>query len=188
MEDLSKIDKTDDIVKKAHDLGASDTRLIDAQDIVLDERVTLKCRVPLCPDYGQNLMCPPSVPSMDDFGRILARYRKAILVQVRTPAPDLGHGHPDWFAGARALHQIVNRLESHCFSLGFRFAAGFIGGSCKLCGDCPGPGNPCRLAFQARPSMEAMGIDVVATAERAGLQLGFPVRDEVVWTGLVLLD
>jgi predicted metal-binding protein len=185
---MSKINKMDDIVRKAVEVGASDARPIDAQDIVLDERVTLKCRVPLCPDYGRNLMCPPNVPSMDDFRRILSRYRVAILVQVRTPVPAHGQGHPDWFAGARALHQIVNRLESHCFSLGLRFAAGFIGGSCRLCSDCPGPGNACHHAFQARPSMEAIGIDVVATAERAGLPLGFPVRDEVVWTGLVLLE
>jgi predicted metal-binding protein len=36
--------------------------------------------------------------------------------------------------------------------------------------------------------MEAMGIDVVATLENAGLSLAFPVSDRVTWTGLILLQ
>jgi predicted metal-binding protein len=35
--------------------------------------------------------------------------------------------------------------------------------------------------------MEAMGIDVIATAEKAGLPLTFPIEDKVTWTGLILL-
>jgi predicted metal-binding protein len=35
--------------------------------------------------------------------------------------------------------------------------------------------------------MEAMGIDVTATAEKAGLPLSFPIRNKVTWTGLILL-
>jgi predicted metal-binding protein len=35
--------------------------------------------------------------------------------------------------------------------------------------------------------MEAMGIDVIATAEKAGLPVTFPVKNRVTWTGLILL-
>jgi predicted metal-binding protein len=35
--------------------------------------------------------------------------------------------------------------------------------------------------------MEAMGIDVLATLEKAGLPGRFPVRDRVDWTGLLLI-
>jgi hypothetical protein len=36
--------------------------------------------------------------------------------------------------------------------------------------------------------MEAMGIDVIATAEKADIPLsGFPVTEQVTWTGLILL-
>ncbi len=40
----------------------------------------------------------------------------------------------------------------------------------------------------ARPSMEAMGIDVVATAERAGTQLYFARNETRSWVGLILVD
>ena len=36
--------------------------------------------------------------------------------------------------------------------------------------------------------MEAVGIDVVATAEAAGLKLEIPAGDSPRWTGLLLID
>ena len=46
----------------------------------------------------------------------------------------------------------------------------------------------CRHPFEARPSMEAVGIDVVATAEAAGLSVELPAEDHPAWTGLLLID
>ena len=36
--------------------------------------------------------------------------------------------------------------------------------------------------------MEAVGIDVVATAEAAGLSVELPANDHPAWTGLLLID
>jgi predicted metal-binding protein len=36
--------------------------------------------------------------------------------------------------------------------------------------------------------MEAMGIDVVGTAERAGMGLAFSSGESTFWFGLVLID
>jgi predicted metal-binding protein len=36
--------------------------------------------------------------------------------------------------------------------------------------------------------MEAVGIDVLATAAAAGLPIQMPAGDDPVWTGLLLLD
>jgi predicted metal-binding protein len=57
-----------------------------------------------------------------------------------------------------------------------------------FCGKCVGTGGKCIHPFSARPSMEAMGIDVVATLENAGKNLEFPVKDKVQWWGLLLVD
>ena len=64
-------------------------------------------------------------------------------------------------------------LERTAFKLGYRYAAAFSGGECVLCDECVGQasGEQCRHPFEARPSMEAVGIDVVATAEAAGLSV-----------------
>lgn len=166
--------------------GASEARVIPAGDIVVDERVRLKCQIPLCDSFGRNLMCPPFLPSVAQFREALASYEKAVLVQVRAALEDT-KGDP-WLP-ARKLHEIINLGEKFAFESGARFAMGLIGGCCRLCDSCVAADSQraCRHPFQARPSMEAMGIDVQATAGKAGLPFEFPVRDHVIWTGLILL-
>lgn len=170
--------------------GASEVRLIEIPAVVVDERVRLKCQVPLCDSYGRNLMCPPYVPSVAEFRVALEKFGQAILLLVSARLPERPVGpSANVFAPAKKLHDLVNKGEKMAFEKGFRFATGLIGGCCRLCDECEGtrPGGICRHPFKARPSMEAMGIDVMATLERAGLKTVFPVSDVVTWTGLLLL-
>lgn len=166
--------------------GATAARLINVSDIIVDERVRLKCRVPLCNTYGRNLMCPPNVMAVSEFRLALAGYDHAVILQVSAALSD-SEGDP--YSAAVRLHELVNTGEREAFESGFRFAAGFIGGCCRLCRKCVAEtsGRKCRHPFRARPSMEAMGIDVLATAGRAGLNFKFPVKDTVTWTGLILI-
>ncbi|MBN2516547.1 MAG: DUF2284 domain-containing protein [Deltaproteobacteria bacterium] len=174
------------IIKKLKESGVSHVVVIPAEDIVIDERVRLKCQVPLCESYNKNLTCPPNVPSVDEFRRVLDRFTRAILVQM---SDTLTENRQDAFVLANRLHELINLGETEAFKVGFRFAMGFIGSCCRLCDECAGviPGEPCRFPFKARPSMSAMGIDVIATATKAGLPVEFPVSDTVTWTGIILL-
>lgn len=170
--------------------GASRAAPLDAASIVILEQVRLKCRVPLCREYNRNLVCPPNVMGLDEFRKVVNRYSKAILIQKEAKvAPGEEHDRTVIFTPANELHRLVNEVEREAFHLGFRFAAGFIGGSCKLCDECVtvGSGLPCKHPFKARPSMEAMGIDVFQTAQNAGLPFAIPMNDSVVWCGLILV-
>lgn len=179
------------IISLLKERGASAVVLANIADIVVDERVRLKCRVPVCDSYNKNLMCPPYVPSVTEFREALRNYKQAILIQISALLYETYANAPrdEVFIPARKLHELVNLGEREAFTAGFRFAAGFIGGCCRLCDECVAAqgGASCRFPFQARPSMEAMGIDVIATAEKAGLPLTFPIKKKVTWTGLVLL-
>jgi len=77
-----KLRKVIDTLKKK---GASEARLIKVSDVVVDERVRLKCQVPICDSYGKNLMCPPYLPSVAEFRAALSRYDRALLVQLSVP-------------------------------------------------------------------------------------------------------
>ena len=52
-----RLRKVIDTLKKK---GASEVRIISAADVIVDERVRLKCQIPICDSYGKNLMCPPT--------------------------------------------------------------------------------------------------------------------------------
>ena len=171
--------------------GASAVRWLDVVDIVVDERVRLKCQIPLCDSYRFNLMCPPHVPSVAEFRSALLRFSGAVLIQIteHLTKPTDNNPSADVFAPAKRLHQLIHLAEKQAFEGGARFATGLIGSCCRLCEECVAvrSGTSCRYPFRARPSMEAMGIDVMATAERAGLPLRFPVVHQVTWTGCVLI-
>ena len=198
------------LCERAVELGARAARPLPARDVVLDPRVTLKCRVPLCAGYGRNLMCPPFAPSPERFAAALARYTTAIVVQQPIPltAPELRARHGDKSLGElhdsaayrqalatsqNGLATVVSTLEREALGLGYPFAAAFGAGECRLCDECvaagtgTSQGEACRKPFQARPSMEAVGVDVLATAAAAGLPARMPATDDPVWTGLLLL-
>ncbi|MCP8304100.1 MAG: DUF2284 domain-containing protein [archaeon] len=186
--------------------GASKAKPIKAEQIIVDERVLLKCRYPPCMWYGQCLMCPPFTPSPQEFSRYLQKYRYAVIVQFEFPYPDELATRvnkdvtlPDLFRemGRRLensidvawkdLQKIVSIIEREAFNRGYYFATGLLAASCRLCDRC-NPDMPCRHPFEARPSMEAVGIDVYATIKNAGLEATFEPRDKITLTGLVLLD
>ena len=195
------------LVAEAEGLGADRAAPLPAVAVVVDERVNLKCRVPLCSGYGHNLMCPPAVMPADETRGVLRRYSDALVVQLDIPLTQAavdeqleGRTYAEAKAdagGVEGLRESQNRfahlmtdLERAAFKLGYRYAAAFSGGECVLCDECVGQasGEACRHPFEARPSMEAVGIDVVATAAAAGLHVELPAAEHPAWTGLLLID
>jgi predicted metal-binding protein len=94
--------------------------------------------------------------------------------------------HGDKYADIR---RIVTDLEREIFLAGFYKAFGYACGPCSLCKECDFEGG-CRHAYQARPAMEASGIDVFATARAAGFPIEVISRAEQCqnYYGLVLVE
>jgi len=57
--DITQFDFLKDL---ALELGASAAKVIPANEIIVENRVVLKCRVG-CKHYGKTLICPPHSPS-----------------------------------------------------------------------------------------------------------------------------
>lgn len=198
----------EELSKLAVTLGASRAKPIPVSAVVVDERVQLKCRYPPCPFYGRNKMCPPFTPTAEEFRKYLARYRHALIVQLVVPLTEdiksrirgdakleelfsdrefssvlRRGGRQAW----KLLNHIISGIERESFRRGYRFAVGFAAGSCPLCDECD-VNTPCKHPLEARPSMEAVGIDVQRTLEKAGLSIEWGTRDTVTLTGLILID
>jgi predicted metal-binding protein len=179
------------IIKQLRDeaiqLGASKAKLISVPSIVVDERVRLKCLVPLCDQYNKNLMCPPNLLSVEEFRKSLKRYSKALFVQLAFEKNEKVSKTEIRRYGLR-LHKIIHQLERRALRSGYPLAAGLIGGSCKLCQRCVGTTGSCRHPLVARPSIEGMGIDVIQTAKKIGLPFDFSSQNRLFWNGLLLID
>jgi len=208
---MSKIEiNLQNLCKLAKKMGATNAVSFSAKGVIVDERVRLKCSVPICDDYGVNLMCPPNGMSVQEFKQALARYSKAILIQFERPLPPemrteirkaddvsalyKSQGFIDSYKKTfdpikLKLHKTVHKVEAQAFTLGYRFAVGFIAGSCRLCPECAALDQQrrCRHPFRARPSMEAVGIDAYETAKNAGLPFDIPLKNKTVLNGLILV-
>ncbi len=161
------------LIKKAVELGCSQAIVIHTNTITVGRWVQLKCKYG-CEEYGKKLTCPPHSPSFEEMREILKEYNKALLL----------HGHLSW-----QMRYITAEIEKHAFSMGFYKAFGLGAGPCKLCETCE-TAVSCVRPMEARPSMEACGIDVYQTARNHNLKIETlkNKNDEVNIYGLVLLE
>lgn len=199
------------LVEKARELGAKDVKVIPAADIVVENRVPLKCRAG-CISYGKKLICPPYVPTPDEFRKILSEYRYALLVKFISPAeadpavicsiykywldPEAPADRKeqatqfwkDHFNGTGAFAPMMLELERTAFNAGNPFALAFVNGSCRLCETCNVKAGICVHPTQARIPEHAVGVNMVKTAEKAGMPIRFPVQGHPELMALLLID
>jgi predicted metal-binding protein len=168
-------------IKLALDAGISDAVVVPTSQIVVDERVQLKCRFPLCSEYGACMNCPPHIGSVGQMRERLKLYEYAIFLKLEVPVERIagdaarGEGTED----LKKLYRIINSIESAAFYDGHYFAAGLASASCHfvLCKglDCQAvQGKGCRHRVLAYASMEATGIDVFRLAASVGWDI-YPI-------------
>jgi predicted metal-binding protein len=192
--------------QKALELGAAGAEIIRADQLVIDERVRLKCLIPRCLRAGETPNCPPNAPDLDLVRKAFARYSWGILIKTHVePMSDFVPGSSKDTSGTdRSLlfHQktakIVFEIERLAYKHGYSLAMGLGGGSCKdyLCHGlvCQfKDSGRCRFPLRARPAMEALGIDVVDIIGKAGWN-AYPLMDDpaeipcATSVGLVLIN
>jgi predicted metal-binding protein len=164
--------------QRAIQLGATDAKIINSDDVIIDERVVAKCAYPKCPSYGTNANCPPYAMTPEQMKKVVSNFRYGVFIKLDVP--------PEHTAGSEAMKknllnpyrrkmlEIIAKIESEAFYDGYYLALGFSGGPCKrvFCPDVDcqalltGQGCPHRL--KARSAMEAHGMDAYAMATNAG--------------------
>ena len=169
--DRSSSDAYTQASQKAREIGALDAKVISPSTVVVGQWVRWKCQFG-CGGFGSSLVCPPHTPTPSETRAMLDEYQHAILFE----AP---HGEPKRIAAA---------LERELFLDGNYKAFGLGAGPCSLCEECAFD-EGCRHPYEARPSMEACGIDVYATVRKHGFTIDV-VRthdDTQHYFGLVLI-
>ena len=169
--------------QKALEFGATDASIVPAGWVQVDERVRLKCAIPPCPNYNRCANCPPYTPEPEFVRKALARYSWAILFKHDVipveDFTDVSRYYPHGKNHQRKTDEIAAKIESQAFADGYRFALGLGAGGCRdsLCdgGLCQMlDSGRCPHILRARPSIEAMGIDVSDLANRVGWEI-YPI-------------
>ena len=205
------------LTRIARGKGAANVARIPAGELVVSEWVRFKCRFG-CKGYGKHLSCPPYTPTPAETRRMVAEYSSGILIRF-----DGIPGHPDlkpeeipedfhpFYRDLILLsHRTTHLLEKTAFYDGFYRAFGFGAYPCLFCEhehcvaeEMEGIVDEsvrrlCRHKDLVRPSMEAVGMDVFATAGKVGwdlstipckdLEYGKIVHGDIHTVGLVLLE
>lgn len=171
--------------EKALELGASAAEVIPASYVVAQERVWMKCLLPRCEDAGNSPYCPPNSPQPDFIRKVFSQYKWAVVfrrdvepIEDYIPTSEtrrkeiVSHLQKRGFVHG-PMWEILGRLESYAQSKGYDLAMGFSAGSCRACLCALAPcavlqNEACRHPLRARPSMEAVGIDVFDLAAKVG--------------------
>lgn len=178
--------------KAALELGAGSAKVIPADQVVVEDRVRLRCMIG-CPSYGTNLKCPPHVPTPDEFRKVLKEYSFAMVVKHKPPnMPKEVKGlrvddpeeakalkaklWPEYHAYYEKTLNIMLELERAAFSRGYVFAVAFYAGTCCLCEKCNVEKGVCLHPLTARVAAEAVGVNMVRTAENAGMSVRFSME------------
>jgi predicted metal-binding protein len=190
--------------QKALEMGASQAAVIKAEDIPVDERITLKCQIPRCFGYGAGAHCPPNTMKPAELRAILEKYHWAVLFTLDVPPEVIVREKTtikERVAAFQKVYKLVSEVESMAFYDGHYLAFGFGAGSCRhtFCGQQDSclamEGKRCRFSLISRPSMEAVGIDVYQLVARQGWDI-YPIGSGAkpeempkgVLTGIVIVQ
>ena len=157
------------IEELAEQLGINIRVEFDPKVIVPEESIRAYCRENRCGNYENNYMCPPLVGSLDSIRIKLQEFQYGLLLQY-AKSLDVKN---DWQAVRQTkvdFHRKILQIEELFKKQGINRLWGFIGGSCGLCDTCKAKvGEPCLYPDQARTSLEAIAVNVVALLDKLGL-------------------
>ena len=197
----------DFLKKRAFELGAIEANVIPVEKIVVEDRVVLKCKMG-CEKYGKTLACPPYAPTPSEFRKIVGEYHHALLMRFGSRAeidsalrkhlgnpnvPSAVKANVDafwsaWREDMNCLRENVIKLEKEAFEKGFPLAIGLVSGSCNICEKCNVEKGICIHPEMRRFSEEGVGVNVKATAEKAGIRFTLPFQKNPETFALLLID
>lgn len=161
---LARLKKLEDLFVRR---GFTDFRWLDPREIVVAEWVRMKCLYG-CWEYGKNACCPPNAPPVDACARFFREYATAAVFHFAKTVERPEDRH----AWSRKLNLELLKLEEDVFKAGCVKAFLLFFDSCGICPECTGTRTSCKEPKLARPTPDALAMDVYATVRK----LGYPIE------------
>lgn len=165
--ETSSIDEKTHLEKIFHGHGYNNFKWMNPQKVIVSQWVRMKCTYG-CGEYGNNACCPPNVPSVAECKQFFQEYALAAIFRFEKKVEKPEDRHK-W---SKKVNAKLSKLERDVFLAGYERVFLLFMDSCGLCNDCSGERTLCNVPRQARPSPEALAVDVYATVK----QFGFPIE------------
>jgi predicted metal-binding protein len=184
--------------------GVDFFKVIKPSDLIVREWVRNKCL------FGCDELrwyCPPFTKNPEETKKLLKEYKRALLIGFKNIITE---------DQQRKAQITIFELEKLCFLNGYYKAFGLFPGPCKLCKKCSVSlhlnkiikelttldnnlssitfqslhKKYCRRSKEARPSMEALGIDVFSTLKKLGKEINIIKHkdEDFLSFGLILIE
>jgi predicted metal-binding protein len=121
-----------------------------------------------CKEYGKNACCPPNTPPVDECRSFFGEYSEIVAFHFEKDVEQPKARH-EW---AKTINERLLSLEREVFLAGNPKTFLLFIDSCSLCADCIGERALCEKKRSARPTPEAMAVDVFSTVRR----LSYPIK------------
>ena len=143
--------------------GFDDYKWINSKDVAIANWVRMKC-VYGCPSYGKAASCPPNTPSVAECRDLFDEYTDISIFHFSLKVESAEERH----SAMKEIDKKLLGMEREVFLSGNVKAFLLFAGSCNLCTECVSSREDCKNPKLARPTSEALAVDVYTTARAAG--------------------
>ena len=147
--------------------GFDQIQWVAGKEVVVNQWVRLKCQFG-CSTYGNKHACPPYVPSITECRELFAEYDHIAILHISQAFKN----PEDRYEWGKQINKVLLGVEREIFLAGFPKVFLLFMDECCICKTCSGSSKPCKFPDQARPSPEALGVDVFTTVRKTG----FPIN------------
>ena len=139
--------------------GFNDFKWIKPEKIIVNQWVRMKCMFG-CPAYGKKACCPPNMPSISECKNFFNEYKEGVIFHI---PKKISHKeeYPAW---SNEVNTNLCNIERDIFLSGYYKALVTFVNPCSICKECKSEKADCVNSSRVRPTPEAFGIDVYATA------------------------
>jgi len=171
-----------DVIRKIKQIDEDITVLpVELSDIIFEQNTKINCFY--CGRYNNSWKCPPRIPDID-YKAMIHEFKSAAFIYKNFY---INEENRDTIRSdsTNLIHKCLLDLEKFFYDNNIANSLSFIGGSCKLCKTGCGK-EKCNNPYQARMPVEAIGINVIKTLAQKGVNIDFPVIDEMKRVGLII--
>jgi predicted metal-binding protein len=148
------------------EFGCTDFKWIDPDKIAVRQWVRMKCMFG-CKDFGKTATCPPNTPAVAECQKLFWEYHQMALFHFAGAVAKPEDRH----AWTKKINGNLLKLERAVFLAGYHKALVLYVDPCNFCEDCAPAKRDCLLPASARPSLEALSVDVFETARGCGYEI-----------------